>query len=178
MLDDHGLTFDCWGYHTQLTEVAELAAAFPNVTIVLNHIGGPIACGLYEGQRAGTVFEVWKDGIRLVAEIPNVVVKLGGCGMPSYGFGHHIADTGPPSSQILAAAWKPYFEIVIDAYGPERCMSESNFPVDKVSCSYTSLWNAFKLVAEELGMTRAQKHDLFFATAARVYSLSSSSLGQ
>ncbi len=172
VLDDLGLTFDCWGYHTQLSEVAELAAAFPGVTIVLNHIGGPVACGPYEGQRTGQVFESWAKGIRRVADCPNVVVKLGGCGMPMYGFGHHSGEAGPPSSPILATAWQPYFDIVIDAYGPERCMFESNFPVDKVSCSYTSLWNAFKLIAEDLGMTSVQKDELFFGTAARVYTLS------
>lgn len=171
VLDKLGLTFDCWGFHTQLVEVADLAAAFPGVTIILNHIGGPMAYGPYEGQREGAVFDEWRRGIRLVAECPNVVVKVGGCGMPTYGFGHELGDDGPPDSQELAKAWKPYFEIVIEAYGADRCMFESNFPVDKVSCSYTSLWNAFKLITAELGLDETQKNDLFYGTAARAYSL-------
>ena len=171
VLDKLGLTFDCWGYHTQLAEVADLAAAFPGVTIVLNHIGGPLACGPYEGQRTAQVFDTWESSVRLVAAHPNVVVKVGGFGMPNYGFDYTVDAAGPPSSQRLAEAWKPYVEILIDAYGPERCMFESNFPVDKVAYSYTSLWNAFKLIATDLSMTSAQKNDLFFGTAARAYSL-------
>jgi L-fuconolactonase len=171
VLDKLGLTFDCWGYHTQLAEVADLAGAFPGVTIVLNHIGGPVACGPYEGQRTAQVFDAWEGSVRLVADCPNVVVKVGGFGMPIYGFDYTTGDAGPPSSQRLAEDWKPYVEILIDAYGPERCMFESNFPVDKISYSYTSLWNAFKLIATDLGMTSAQKNDLFFGAAARTYSL-------
>lgn len=170
VLSKLGLTFDCWGYHTQLTEVTDLATAFPDATIILNHMGGPLVCGPYEDQRAGQVFDTWENGIRLVAGCPNVLVKVGGFGMPIYGF--DLGGVEPPSSQTLAETWKPYFEILIDAFGAERCMFESNFPVDKVSFSYTSLWNAFKLIAMDLCMTTAQKNDLFFGTAARTYSVS------
>jgi len=141
------------------------------VTIVLNHIGGPLACGPYEGQRTAQVFDTWESSVRLVAAHPNVVVKVGGFGMPNYGLDYTVDAAGPPSSQRLAEDWKPYVETLIDAYGPERCMFESNFPVDKVAYSYTSLWNAFKLIATDLGMTSVQKNDLFFGTAARTYSL-------
>jgi predicted TIM-barrel fold metal-dependent hydrolase len=171
VLDKLGLTFDCWGFHTQLEEVADLAAAFPGVTIIVNHIGGPMAYGPYEGQRETTVFEDWKRGIATVAKSSNVVVKVGGCGMPSYGFGHEQSEDGPPASDVLAAAWRPYFEFVLEHFGADRCMFESNFPVDKVSCSYTGLWNAFKIIAGELGLSRDEKNAMFYSTAAQAYSL-------
>lgn len=166
-----GLTFDCWGYHTQLHEVAALAGAFPGVTIILNHIGGPMAYGPYEGQRDTAVFDLWKEGLQAVARHRNVVVKAGGCGMPTYGFGHDRGDAGPPPSTVLAAAWKRHFEVVFDRFGAERCMFESNFPVDKVSCSYTGLWNAFKIIASQLGLSATEKNAAFHGTAMRVYGL-------
>lgn len=170
-LDKLGLTFDCWGFHTQLGEVADLAAAFPGVTVILNHCGGPLAYGPYEGQREGLVFNTWHEAIVPLAKCPNVVIKVGGCGMPTYGFGFEKPQQGPPDSTVLAAAWQPYFKILIEHFGPERCMFESNFPVDKVSCSYASLWNAFKIIANDLGLSATDKNDLFYGTAARAYSL-------
>ncbi len=166
-----GLSFDCWGYHTQLSEVVDLARAFPGVTIVLNHCGGPMAIGPYAGQRETTVWEAWLAGVTEVASYPNVVVKVGGCGMPTYGFGFENGDSAP-GSVTLAAAWRPYFERLIELFGPSRCMFESNFPVDKVSCGYTNLWNAFKRVADELGLAGADRNDLFYGTAARAYRMS------
>lgn len=167
-LGKRGLSFDCWGYHTQLDEVASLARAFPDVTIVLNHCGGPMAIGPYAGQRETMVFDLWKTGVAGVATCPNVVVKVGGCGMPTYGFGLESEDIAP-GSDVLAAAWKPYFAHLIELFGANRCMFESNFPVDKVSCSYTNLWNAFKRVADDLGISGAERNDLFYGTAARAY---------
>jgi len=130
-----------------------------------------MAYGPYEGQRETTVFEDWKRGIETVAKHTNVVVKTGGCGMPSYGFGHEKGDDGPPASDVLAAAWKPYFEFVLEHFGADRCMFESNFPVDKVSCSYTGLWNAFKIIADQLALSQDEKNAMFYGTAARAYSL-------
>ena len=171
-LDKLGLTFDCWGFHTQLSEVAELASSFPGATIIVNHIGGPMAYGPYEGQRETAVFEDWKRGIEAVAKCSNVVVKVGGCGMPSYGFGHEKGTDGPPPSDVLATAWRPYLEFVIEHFGTDRCMFESNFPVDKVSCSYTGLWNAFKIISNELGLSESERNAMFYGTASRAYSLS------
>lgn len=170
VLDKLGLTFDCWGFHTQLHEVADLAGAFPGVTIVLNHIGGPIAYGPLEGQRDTVVFDTWLGGMQAVARCANVVVKVGGLGIPTYGYGHDQAAT-PPSSDSLAASWKRYIETVISLFGPERCMFESNFPVDKLSCSYTSLWNAFKILARDLGLSADEKNAMFHGTAVKAYSL-------
>jgi L-fuconolactonase len=170
VLDRLGLTFDCWGYHTQLGEVEDLARAFPGVTMVVDHIGGPIAKGPLAGERDGTVFFEWQRGIRSLADCPNVVMKLGGCGMPAYGWGYSERDA-PPSSTEMAAAWQPYFAELIEAFGVERCMFESNFPIDKVSCSYTNLWNAFKRVTTALGLSATEKNELFHDCAARVYKI-------
>ena len=170
VLDGLGMVFDCWGYHGQLGEVAALANAFPGTTIILNHIGGPIAMGPYEGERAGRLFKEWKAGIETVARCPNIVVKVGGCGMVTYGFGFERQDD-PPDSKTLAQAWQPYFAHLIECFGSSRCMFESNFPVDKLSCSYGNLWNAFKRIANDLELSEEERADLFHRTAARSYSM-------
>ena len=162
-----GLSFDVWMYFTQLREVAALARAFPETTIVLNHVGGPICVGPYAGHRA-EVFEEWRRAIAVVAACPNVRVKLGGLGMLHFGFDFHLRET-PPSSAELAEAWRPYIETCIEAFGPRRAMFESNFPPDKQSCSYLTLWNAFRRIAS--GASAEEKAALFGGTAAEVYRL-------
>lgn len=169
VLAELGLTFDCWGYHGQLAEVAALARAYPEVTVILNHIGGPIAMGPYANERQ-RLFDEWRSGIDTVAACSNIVAKVGGCGMVTYGFGFEGHDD-PPDSATLAAAWRPYLAHVIDRFGPARCMFESNFPVDKLSCSYGNLWNAFKRIVAELGLSRVERNELFYGTAARAYSI-------
>ena len=171
VLADLDLTFDCWGYHTQLSEVADLANAFPSAKIILNHCGGPMALGPYAGKRTTEVFTTWSEGVKQVAACKNVVVKVGGCGMPTYGFAFDERPEGPPKGEELATAWQPYFALLVEQFGADRCMFESNFPVDKVSCSYTGLWNAFKIVANELGLSTGERNDIFYRTAARTYSL-------
>jgi len=166
-----GHLFESWGYHFQLPELAVLARAFPDVTIVLDHIGGPLGIGPFANNRDAMLRD-WQRGIEDVASCPNVVAKLGGCGMPIYGFGFEGQSQPAPGSEGLAQAWKPQIEIVLRAFGPERCMFESNFPVDKVSCSYGNLWNAFKRIADELGCSEDEKSALFCGTAAGVYGLS------
>jgi predicted TIM-barrel fold metal-dependent hydrolase len=167
MLAPLGLGFDAYLYHTQLAELRDLAAAFPATGIVLNHAGTPLGIGSYAGRRAD-VFAAWSAGIRSLARLPNVTVKIGGLGMPHCGFGFEQRDT-PPGSAELAAAWRPYVELCIEAFGPDRCMFESNFPVDKQSCSYRTLWNAFKRLTE--GASEGERDALFRGTAARVYRL-------
>ncbi len=164
-----GLGFDAWIYFTQLAELAELAAAFPETRIVLDHLGAPLGVGPYASRRR-EVFERWARGVDALAAHANVSVKLGGLGMPSYGFGFEQRET-PASSAELAAAWRPYVERVIERFGADRCMFESNFPVDKVSCSYRTLWNAFKRLAA--GASAAEREALFGGTARRVYDLGS-----
>ena len=162
-----GLSFDAWMYFTQLGELADLARAFPATPIVLNHVGGAIGIGPYAGRR-DEVFAEWRRGIEEVASCPNVYVKLGGLGMRLFGFDVHSGAL-PPSSEQLATAWRPYIETCIAAFGPERAMFESNFPVDKGSGSYPVFWNAFKRIAA--GCSAAEKEALFSGTATRFYRL-------
>jgi len=164
----HGLSFDGWLYHTQIPEFADLARAFPDTTMILDHVGAPLAIGAYVNQR-DEVFGNWKNNMRELAACPNANVKLGGLGMHVFGFGYDHAPE-PVSSETLAAAWRPYVETCIELFGPQRCMFESNFPVDKRSCSYHVLWNAFKRLAS--GASAAEKALLFKDTAVRVYRLS------
>jgi predicted TIM-barrel fold metal-dependent hydrolase len=162
-----GLSFDAWMYHPQLPELGDLARAFPDQPIVLNHIGGALGIGPYAGKRAD-VLRDWSAAIRALASCPNVHVKLGGLGMPLTGFDFATRDA-PPASAALADAWRPYFETCIEAFGPQRCMVESNFPVDKGMFSYAVMWNALKRLAA--GCSAAEKTALFSATAARFYRL-------
>jgi L-fuconolactonase len=161
------LSFDAWLYHTQLIDLADLAQTFPETTIILDHIGGPLGIGLYEGKRT-EVFEDWKRGIAAVAACPNVVVKLGGLTMTMCGFDWHKQEH-PPTSETLAKANAPYYLYCIEQFGPNRCMFESNFPVDKISCSYTVLWNSFKRMTQNF--SPAERAALFHDTAARAYRL-------
>jgi predicted TIM-barrel fold metal-dependent hydrolase len=160
-----GLSFDAWLYHPQIGELTELAQAVPQTKIVLNHVGGPIGTGAYAGKHA-QVFPGWAASIKALAACPNVYVKLGGLGMRLGGFGFHLAAE-PPSSEALAAKWRPYIETCIAAFGASRAMFESNFPVDKGSYSYLVFWNACKLLAKDA--SRTEKADLFAGTAARFY---------
>jgi predicted TIM-barrel fold metal-dependent hydrolase len=162
-----GLSFDAWMYHTQLSELVDLARAFPETPIVLDHVGGAIGLGPYAGKR-DEVFAEWSARIRALAACPNVHVKLGGLGMRMFGFSLHTGEL-PPSSEELAAAWRPYIETCIAAFGPERAMFESNFPVDKGSCGYAALWNAFKRITA--GYSAAEKATLFAGTATKFYRL-------
>ncbi len=162
-----GLTFDAWLYHPQIPEVTELARAFPDQPIVLDHVGGPLGIGPYAGKRE-ELFRKWRESIRSLAECPNVFVKLGGLGMKITGYGFHKRPR-PPSSEELADLWRPYIETCIEAFTPQRCMFESNFPVDKVSGSYRVYWNAFKRLAS--GATEGEKAALFHDTAVSFYRL-------
>jgi predicted TIM-barrel fold metal-dependent hydrolase len=161
------LTFEAWCYHPQIPDVTALARAFPDTTIVLNHFGGPLGIGGYAGK-AKDVFAEWRTSITELASCRNVVAKLGGINMEMNGFGWHERSR-PPSSQELADATRHYYEFTIDRFGADRCMFESNFPVDKASCSYTVLWNTFKRLASDC--SAAEKAALFHDTAARVYRL-------
>jgi len=162
-----GLSFESWQYHPQLPDAIDLARAFPDTTIILNHVGGVLGVGPYTGHRQ-EILAGWKKDIVELAKCPNVNVKLGGVGMTSFGFDFHERDT-PPSSEEVAAAWCQYIEPCIEAFGPSRCMFESNFPPDKQSGGYTELWNAFKRITSSA--SAVEKTTLFSGTAARVYRL-------
>jgi L-fuconolactonase len=161
----HGLSFDAWVYHRQLGDVLDLARAFPEQPIILNHVGGPAGIGPYAGKLAEE-FPVWQRGMRALAGCANVTVKLGGFGSKRAGFGWHERPQ-PPTSQEVADAWRPYVETCVETFGATRCMFESNFPVDKVSMSYAVLWNACKRLAA--GASATEKAALFGGTAKRVY---------
>jgi L-fuconolactonase len=162
-----GLSFDAWLLHTQISQFADLAQRHPETAMILDHVGGPIGIGPYVGRR-DEVFAEWSAAIRELARCSNVHVKLGGLGMHTFGFDFHARER-PPSSQELAAAWKPYIETCIEAFGPSRAMFESNFPVDKGSCSYQALWNAFKRITSAYAVE--EKVALYGGTAARLYRL-------
>ena len=167
VLADMGLTLEGWMFFPQMTELAEFAKAVPNLTIILNHIGGLIREGPYAG-RDDEVFGQWRKGIAAAASAPNVVIKLGGIGMPRTGFGWHARNT-PIGSEELAADMKPLIDYCIEQFGPNRCMFESNFPVDKVSYSYTVMYNAFKRLTTQY--SASERADMFHDVAARVYSV-------
>ena len=166
-LGTRGLSFDCWLYHPQIKQVAELAREFPDTTIILDHFGGPLGIGPYKGQRK-QIFSQWRQDIAELASCPNVTAKLGGLVMPVNGFGFNKAES-PPSSDALVAATREWYDHALTEFGADRCMFESNFPVDKASCSYNVLWNSFKKIAA--GASKAEKAALFHDTAARVYRL-------
>ena len=163
-----GFSFDAWLLHPQISELADLARAVPDTQIVLDHLGGPIGIGSYAGRR-DEVFEEWKAGIDDAASCPSIALKVGGIGMEWYfGMGWNELDAPPPSEQV-AEYWGDWLRYAIDAFGPDRCMFESNFPVDRASLPYSVLWNAFQIVAADY--TEAEQDDLFAGTARRVYKL-------
>jgi predicted TIM-barrel fold metal-dependent hydrolase len=161
------LTFDAWIYHPQIGDVTDLARAFPGQPIVLDHCGGPLGLGWFADKR-DEIFAEWRERIRDLARAPNVFVKVGGLGMRINGFNFHKRER-PPSSEELAAAWRPYVETCLEAFGATRCMFESNFPVDKISGSYATYWNAFKRLAANASAD--EKAELFRDTARRFYRL-------
>jgi L-fuconolactonase len=166
-LGKYNLSFDAWLLEPQLDELLDLARAFPNTPVILDHVGTPLGIASYQGRR-GERFPVWRDNIRKLAALPNVSVKLGGLAMAFCNFPSFL-QTPAASSAQLANEWKPYIETCIENFGVNRCMFESNFPVDMGSCSYPVLWNAFKVLAKNY--SAAEKTALFSATAARVYRL-------
>lgn len=161
------LSLDAWVYHTQLDELYELARACEDVVVVIDHFGGPLGVGPHAGRHA-EVHAQWKRQLARLATLPNTRMKLGGAGMTVFGFDFAARDL-PPSSHELAAAWQSYFDTCVECFGVERCMFESNFPVDKGMFSYRVLWNAFKRLAS--AMSTDEKAALFSRTAASTYRL-------
>ena len=166
-LQKYGLSFDAMLYHTQLMELVDLAGAFPDVAIIMNHVGRPLGIGPYAGKR-DQVFQEWKQGIAAVAACPNIFVKLGGLGNPISGFDWHQRAV-PPTSKELVDAMAPYYLFCVEQFGATRCMFESNFPVDKASYSYTVLWNALKRMSS--GLSKDERSALFHDTAVKAYRL-------
>lgn len=161
------LTYDTWHYHHQNRDFIKLAQAAPDTAIILDHFGTPLGVGPYAGRRE-EIYRQWKEDIAAIAKCENVFAKLGGLAMPDNGFGWNLQDR-PPSSDEFVAAQKRYYLHTLDCFGPDRCMFESNFPVDKWSLSYHVLWNGLKKMVADF--SEAEKSKLFYDTAARVYRL-------
>ena len=166
-LHTYGLSFEGWVFHTHIDDLIDLAKAFPDTTIIFNHLGGPIGVESYAGRR-DEVFAAWKLSVAELAKCPNVVAKLGGLQMIVNGYDWHKRDKPPTSDQLLETN-RDWYNYTIDQFGPDRCMFESNFPVDKLSCSYTVLWNQFKKLTKNF--SKDERADMFHDTAMRVYRL-------
>jgi L-fuconolactonase len=167
LLPKFKLSFDAWLYHPQIPELADLASACPETPIVLDHMGGILGIGPYKDKR-DEVFQWWRKSILELARHSNVHMKLGGFGLSVSGRDYHLEPL-PASSGELARDWRPYVETCVEAFGVNRCMFESNFPVDKAACSYAVLWNAFKRLAS--GASAGEKAALFHDNAQRFYRL-------
>ena len=165
ILADMGHTLEGWMFFTQMEELAELAKAVPNLTIILCHVGGILGTGFYAGKHE-EVMATWRKGIEAAAAQPNIVMKLGGIGMPSVGFDWH-SRTEPIGSEELANDMSPILNYCIEKFGPSRCMFESNFPVDKVSYSYNVMYNAFKKASKNY--SASERADMFHDVATRIY---------
>lgn len=162
-----GLSYDAWLFFPQLPELFDLAKAHPDTRIVVNHCGGVVRIASYADKRP-EVFQRWSASMRELARLPNVFVKVGGLGMRINGFDFE-KGARPPSSEQLADAWKPWMLTCIEAFGAERCMFESNFPVDKGSYSYVNGWNAFKRLTAHA--SPSERDALFRGTVSHVYRL-------
>ena len=168
-LTDHGLSYDAMLYHRQIPELTDLARAMPDLPIILDHMGTKLGIGPYEDLHLET-FADWRQSMALLAQCDNVRVKIGGMGMIICGARWHEAAK-PPSSAELAQAWKPQVETCVELFGAERCMFESNFPVDKAMYSYRTVWNAFKRLTADASLD--ERAALFAGTAASAYRITS-----
>jgi L-fuconolactonase len=162
-----GLSFESWQFHPQLPDTRDLLRSFPETNVILNHAGGLLGIPPHDGNR-DEIFAIWRGHMRDLVKFPNLTVKVGGLGMTYCGWDFHLRDI-PPSSEELAAEWRPYVETCIELFGADRCMMESNFPVDKESTGYGVLWNALKRITQNY--SAADKEALYRNTAARVYRL-------
>jgi predicted TIM-barrel fold metal-dependent hydrolase len=161
------LSFDAWLLEPQLPELLNLAQSFPSTAVVLDHVGTPLGLASYQGKREQR-FPIWRDNLRKLAALPNVSVKLGGLAMAFCNFPSFLQSPAAHSTQ-LAGEWRPYIETCVELFGANRCMFESNFPVDMGCCSYPVLWNAFKVLAKQYSAD--EKTAIFSGTAQRVYRL-------
>jgi predicted TIM-barrel fold metal-dependent hydrolase len=167
-LAKHDMTFEAWFFHPQIAQMEELAKACPETTMIVNHLAGPLGIGPYASGRE-ELFAQWKQGITALAQYPNLLMKVGGIQMPLNGFGWHERER-PPSSDDLLAENREWYLHAIEQFGPDRCMFESNFPVDRASCSYTVVWNQFKKLSA--GFSESERAAMLHDTAARAYRLS------
>jgi predicted TIM-barrel fold metal-dependent hydrolase len=168
-LGEMGFSFDAWMFHPQLADLVDLVAELPDTPVVLDHLGGPLGIGPYAGDR-DEVRKVLRPALETLARHEQVVVKVGGIGMSIYGVGLNRLPEAPTSEHV-ASLWSEDIRHCVETFGPERCMFESNFPVDKQGCSYTVLFNAFQRIADEAGWSLSERAELFSGTARRFYRL-------
>jgi|TARA_B110000438_G_scaffold22542_1_gene20385 predicted TIM-barrel fold metal-dependent hydrolase len=168
-LGEMGFSFDAWMFHPQLADLVDLVAELPGTPVVLDHLGGPLGIGPYAGDR-DEVRKVLRPALETLARHEQVVVKVGGIGMSIYGVGLNRLPEAP-TSEYVASLWSEDIRHCVETFGPERCMFESNFPVDKQGCSYTVLFNAFQRIADEAGWSISERAELFSGTARRFYRL-------
>ena len=171
LLGRRGLTYDAYHFHHQNRDFAALAHAVPETVMVLDHFGTPLGVGSY-AERRDEVFEEWKASIAEIARCENVVAKLGGLAMPDNGFRWHEAERPPTSDEFVEQQGR-YYRHTIECFGPERCIFESNFPVDRLSLSYLVLWNGLKKIAAPF--SPSERDAMFFGTATRTYQLAQES---
>ena len=167
LLGSKGYSYDTWHYHYQNKDFHALALAAPDTQMILDHFGTPLGVGYYSDKKA-EIFKQWKHDIKKIAECENVVVKIGGLAMPDNGFGWHSQST-PPDSDEFVEAQRDYYLHTIDCFGPDRCMFESNFPVDRFSISYQVLYNGLKKIVADF--SEEEKDAMFYGTAERIYRL-------
>lgn len=170
----HGLSFDAWFFHPQLSEMAELAALFPETQFILCHMGTPIGLGGpfasygHSAQARASIRDEWQDGMARLAEFNNITVKLSGFFMPVVGWGYHLRTTPVTTAEIINDVG-PYFAFVLKKFGPHRCMFASNFPMDKVSMSLATLYDVYWRLSE--GYSIEDKRKLFHDNAKNVYKI-------
>jgi L-fuconolactonase len=170
LLGKHDLSYDNWSpNYLRLPRLADLAKKFPETTIIVNHLGGRIDPAATDSEIAE-----WRRCIDAVAACPNTVMKLGGAQMrigdwePPY---HMQQSEQPKNSEFFCKTLLPWYQYALEAFGPERCMFESNFPVDRECLSYRACWNLFKRISASMGLSEAEKTAVFSGTAAKAYRL-------
>ncbi len=167
LLEPMGLSFDAWLFYPQLDDLKDLLKAFPHTAVILNHVGGLLGIPPHDEDRK-SVFKRWRSHIQALASYDNLKIKVGGLGMLYCGWDFHLQEL-PPTSEQLAEAWRPYVETCIEAFGFDRCIMESNFPVDKETCGYVTLWNALKRITKDCSSD--EKNKLYSQNAAQFYRL-------
>lgn len=161
-----GFSYDAWMYHPQLPDLLELARVVPDTPIILDHLGGPLGIASYAEDRNGHM-ATWRASMTELAGCDNVSLKVGGIGMDGFfGLGWTGLDA-PPDSDTVVAAWQDRVHFCIDTFGPNRCMFESNFPVDRQALTYPVLWNALQKMAARY--SDEEQDQMFSGTATRVY---------
>lgn len=166
-VEKRGLSYDAAIFNPSLTKIAAIADRFPNLAIVLNHMGTAMGIEMDAAERAD-VFRRWSADLRELSRRANVRCKVGGLGMPMWGFRFEEREE-PLGYRELAEVWAPYVHTAIEAFTPARCMMESNFPPDGRSCGYIPLWNALKHVTRDY--SDDERRLLFSQTAQETYRL-------